>query len=338
MHYPAPDEDVILSSRVRLARNYEDIPFSPSMTGEMAQMAIDRVVSAVERAGQGEQYRLYSMKKMQAWARDKLVEHHLISYDLLKYADHSAALISTGDTISIMINEEDHLRIQGLLPGLQVSRAAELALNTDDMLAQGGKFAFDMRWGYLTACPSNTGTGLRASVMMHLPALSMTGQIGAVMQAFSKLGLTVRGVYGEGSAALGNLYQLSNQVTLGRTEEDMIRSVEVAAQQIIDHERATRRNQAEKDLVALQDRLMRSMGTLREARILSVKEFMRHYSNVRFAAGMGYVDIAPGALDKMMMDLQPGSLQTHAERQMTDREMDILRADVMRETLKVIGV
>lgn len=338
IHYPAPDEDVVLSSRVRLARNYEDIPFMACMSDDMAQQTVDRVIRSVETAGQGGQYRLYRMAKMQPWARDKLVEHRLVSYDLLKYADKSAALISTGDTISIMINEEDHLRIQGLLPGLQVSRAAELALNTDDMLSQGGKFAFDTRWGYLTACPSNTGTGMRASVMLHLPALSMTGQIGAVMQAFSKLGLNVRGLYGEGSAALGNLYQLSNQVTLGRTEEDMLRSLEVAAQQIIDHERATRSQQAEKDPVQLQDRLMRSLGILREARILTAKEFMRLYSNVRFAASLGEVDIAPGALDKMMMDLQPGSLQTHADRQMTEREMDILRADVMRETLKAIGV
>ena len=338
MHYPAPDEDVVISSRVRLARNYADIPFMPKMNDEMAAMTIDRAVKSVEAAGQGGQYRLYHMQKMQPWARDKLVEHHLISYDLLKYADKSAALISSGDTISIMVNEEDHLRIQGLLPGLQVSRVAELAMNADDMLSQGGQFAFDVRWGYLTACPSNTGTGMRASAMLHLPALSMTGQIGAVMQAFSKLGMTVRGLYGEGSAALGNLYQLSNQVTLGRTEEDMIRSLEVATQQIIDHERATRRQQEQKDAVALQDRLMRSLGILREARVLTAKEFMRLYSNVRFASGMGYVDLQPGSLDKIMMDLQPGSLQTHADRQMTDREMDILRADVMRETLKAVGI
>lgn len=338
VHYPAPDEDVVITSRVRLARNYDDIPFMPKMNEEWAAETLRRVTSSVENAGQAEQYRLYEMKSMEPWARDKLVEHHLISYDLLKHADKSAALISTGDTISIMVNEEDHLRIQGLLPGLQVSRAAELAMNADDMLARSGHFAFDVRWGYLTACPTNTGTGMRASAMLHLPALSMTGQIGAVMQAFSKLGMTVRGLYGEGSAALGNLYQLSNQVTLGRAEEDMIKSLEVATQQIMDHERATRRKQEQKDSVALQDRLMRSLGILREARVLTAKELMRLYSNVRFAAGMGYVDIAPGVLDKMMMDLQSGSLQTHAGRQMTDREMDILRADVMRETLKVIKV
>ena len=336
VHYPAPDEDVVISSRVRLARNYDDIPFIPKMNDEWAAETLKRAVVSVENAGQSDQYRLYEMKDMQVWARDKLVEHHLISYDLLKHADKSAALISSGDTISIMVNEEDHLRIQGLLPGLQVSRAAELAMSADDMLARGGNFAFDVRWGYLTACPTNTGTGMRASAMLHLPALSATGQIGAVMQAFSKLGMTVRGLYGEGSAALGNLYQLSNQVTLGRAEEDMIKSLEVATQQIIDHERATRRKQEQKDSVALQDRLMRSLGILREARVLTAKELMRLYSNVRYAAGMGYVDIAPGVLDKMMMDLQPGSLQTHADRQMSDREMDILRADVMRETLRVI--
>lgn len=338
MHYPAPDEDVVISSRIRLARNYSDIPFMPCMDDTMAQETLSRAVRAVEAAGKSEQYHLYRMREMPAWARNKLVEHHLISYDLLKYADKSAALISSGDTISIMVNEEDHIRIQGLLPGLQVSRAAELALSADNMLSGVASFAFDPRWGYLTACPSNTGTGLRVSAMLHLPGLSMSGQIGAVMQAFSKLGLTVRGLYGEGSAAMGHLYQLSNQVTLGRSEEDMIRSLEVAAQQIIDHERATRRQQAEKDPIGLQDRLMRSLGILREARVLNTKEMMRLYSNVRYAAGMGYVNVAPGLLDKIMMDLQPGSLQTHAEKQMPDREMDILRADVMRETLRAIGI
>ncbi len=335
--YPAPEEDVVLSSRVRLARNYEDVPFMPRMTPEWAEETIGRVTRCIEKSGQGEQYRLYRVKDMEPWDRDRLVEHHLVSYDLLRYADKSAALISSGETISVMINEEDHLRIQGLLPGMQIDRAAELAMGADDLLDGSGPIAFDSRWGYLTSCPTNTGTGLRASSMLHLPALSASGQIGAVMQAFSKLGLTVRGLYGEGSAALGNLYQLSNQVTLGRTEEDMVRSLIAATRQIIEHERAVRQKQEQMDAIALQDKLMRSYGLMREARVLSAKEFMRLYSNVRYAASMGYVDIAPGSLDRIMMDLQPGSLQSQAGHQLSDREMDVLRAQVLRETLKHIG-
>ena len=335
-NYPAPEEDVVISSRVRLARNYEDIPFMPTMTPEWAEETIGRVTRCIEKNGQSEQYRLYRMRDMQAWDKDRLVEHHLVSYDLLRYADKSAALISTGETISVMINEEDHLRIQGLLPGMQTERAAELAMAADDLLNGSGPIAFDSRLGYLTSCPTNTGTGLRASSMLHLPALSASGQIGAVMQAFSKLGLTVRGLYGEGSAALGNLYQLSNQVTLGRTEEDMVRSLAAATQQIMEHERAVRQKQEQMDPIALQDKLMRSFGLMREARVLSSKEFMRLYSNVRYAASMGYVNIAPGSLDRIMMDLQPGSLQSHAGHQLTDREMDVLLAQVLRETLKHI--
>lgn len=333
IRYPAPEEDVVVTSRVRLARNYQDVPFMPTMTPEWAEETISRVTDCMENSGKSSQFELYRMKDMPEWERDQMVEHHLVSYDLLKYADKSAALISSGETISVMVNEEDHLRIQGLMQGLQVERAAELALNMDDTLAESGPYAFDNRWGYLTSCPTNTGTGLRASAMLHLPALSASGQIGEVVQAYSKLGLTVRGLYGEGSAAKGNLYQLSNQVTLGRTEEDVVRSLTAAAQQIIEHERAVRRKQEESDSVALEDKLMRSYGLMREARMVTAKEFMRLYSNVRYAASMGYVHISPGALDKMMMDLQPGSLQALAGEKLTDREQDILRARMLRERL-----
>lgn len=333
-NYPAPDEDVVISTRVRLARNYRDVPFMPKMTPEWAEETIGRVTQCIERSGQSDQYQLFRMNGMEPWDKDRLVEHHLVSYDLLRYADKSAALISTGETISVMINEEDHLRIQGLLPGMQIDRAAELAFGADTLLEDSGPIAFDSRWGYLTSCPTNTGTGLRASSMLHLPALSASGQIGAVMQAFSKLGLTVRGLYGEGSAALGNLYQLSNQVTLGRTEEDVVRSLSAATQQIVEHERAVRQKKEQMDPIALQDKLMRSFGLMCEARVLSAKEFMRLYSNVRYAASMGYVNIAPGSLDKIMMDLQPGSLQSRAGRKLSDREMDVLRAEALRETLR----
>ena len=225
----APEQDVAISSRVRLARNYEDLPFSAKQTREHSAAVIARAQDALAAAGQLENYAFYKMSELDADARSGLVEHHLISYDLLKYATRAAALISSGKTVSIMLNEEDHLRIQGLLPGMQLERAAQLALDTDDILGASYPFAFDAQWGFLTTCPTNTGTGMRASVMLHLPGLARSGQMAAVMQAVAKLGLTVRGIYGEGSEGKGNLYQLSNQVTLGRSEEDVVRTLSTAA-------------------------------------------------------------------------------------------------------------
>ncbi len=212
----APEQDVVISSRVRLSRNYEDLPFSPKLTKEYAEEVIERTSEAVFNTENGAAYTLLRMSELEEDARSRLVEHHYISYDLLKYVNRSAAMVSSAGTVTVMLNEEDHVRFQGLLPGLQLERAAEMALKLDETLGERYPFAFDHQWGFLTACPANTGTGMRASVILHLPALSGAGQMGAVMQTIAKLGLTIRGLYGEGSEARGNLYQLSNQATLGR--------------------------------------------------------------------------------------------------------------------------
>ena len=174
---------------------------------------------------------------------------------------------------------------------------------------------------------------MRASAMLHLPAISQSGQIGAIMQAVAKLGLTVRGLYGEGSEAQGDLYQLSNQVTLGRSEEDVIRSLQAATEQIVGHERAMRERAEKKDMYALQDKLLRSWGEAVNARLMSAKEFMRRYSDIRYAASMGYLHAPLRALDCLMMDLQPGSLAVQAGKLIGEREGEILRAKLLREQL-----
>lgn len=328
--YLAPEQDVVLSSRVRLARNYGNVPFVPMMGDADAQETIARAEASVKASESGAEYQLLRMKELSKDARQRLVEHRLISYDLLKYADHSAALISGGETVSIMINEEDHLRIQGLLPGLQLERAAELAFSADDRLSKGAHFAFDAQLGYLTSCPTNTGTGMRASTMIHLPSLSVAGQTGAILQMVSKLGLTVRGLYGEGSEAQGYLYQLSNQVTLGRTEEDMINSLIAVTMRICGIERSLRDKLKAQDAPAAEDKLMRSIGTLAYARALPLPEFMRRYSDLRLAAVMGFAQTDLHALDVLMMDLQPSSLNVSAGKSLTDDEQNALRANKTR--------
>lgn len=332
----APEQDVVISSRVRLARNYEDLPFSLKQTREQAEAVIARAQEALVDAGQMENYALLRMGDLDTDARSSLVEHHLISYDLLKYASRAAALISSGKTVSIMLNEEDHLRIQGLLPGMQLERAAQLALDADELLGSGYPFAFDPQWGFLTSCPTNTGTGMRASVMLHLPGLARSGQMAAVMQAVAKLGLTVRGIYGEGSEGKGNLYQLSNQVTLGRSEDDVVHTLATAAQQMVENERSAREQLEKRNLLALQDRLWRSWGELTNAKLMTAREFMRRYSDVRFAASMGYLPIVQGELDQLMMDLQSGALAESAGRLLSDREAEILRAERLRKELPAL--
>ena len=329
----APDQDVVISSRVRLSRNYQDLPFSPKLTPEYANEVIDRTAKSVFSSKHGTSFMLLRMSDLENDARNRLVEHHMISYDLLKFANRSAAMVSSAGTISVMMNEEDHVRFQGLLPGLQLERSAEMALSLDEKVGEDYPFAFDTQWGFLTACPANTGTGMRACVILHLPALAQAGPMGAVMQSGAKLGLTIRGMYGNGADAQGQLYQMSNVATLGRSEEDVIRSLVAATEEIVNHERAMRENAEKKDMLQLQDALMRSWGETMHARLMSTKEFMRRYSDIRYAASLGYLHLPIPALDLLMMDLQPGSLGVRAGHLIGEREAEILRAKILREEL-----
>ena len=233
------------------------------------------------------------------------------------------------------IGEEPYACVR--VPGMQLDRCAELAQKVDTAIGEKYQMAFDNRLGYLTAFPTDVGTGMRASVLLHLPALTAQRQTGPVMQTVSKLGLTLRGFYGEGSEARGNMYVLTNQASLGRSEDDILRSVTAAAEQIVAHERQTREKAEKADMLALQDRLLRSYGEVMHARIMTAKEMARRLSDIRYAASMGYVHAPIGALDELLMDLQPGSLKRSAGRELSDREIDALRAERLRRRLEEIG-
>ena len=333
----APDQDVVISSRVRLSRNFEDLPFSPKLSKEYANEVIERTSHSVFSSKHGASFMLLRMADLEEDARNRLVEHHYISYDLLKYAGRSAAMVSSAGTVSVMMNEEDHVRFQGLLPGLQLERSAEMALTLDEKVGDDYPYAFDSQWGFLTACPANTGTGMRACVMLHLPALANAGQMGAVIQSVAKLGLTIRGMYGNGAEAQGQLYQLSNAATLGRSEEDVIRSLAAATEEIVGHERSMRETTEKKDMLQLQDTLMRAWGETMHARLMNTKEFMKKYSDIRYAASMGYLHLPIPAIDNLMMELQPGSLGVRAGRLIGEREAEILRAATLREELSKLA-
>ena len=332
-YHNAPEEDIVLSSRVRLARNYRDIPFAPAMDRDCADETIRRARNAINSSEEDLAFRTILMADLSKDQRIQLVERHLISYDLLNFSDRSAALISSGETLSIMINEEDHLRIQGLLPGMQLERVAELAYGADDLLCAQFEYAFDSQLGFLTTCPTNTGTGMRASVMMHLPALSISKRIGNVVQSVGKLGLTVRGIYGEGSEAQGNLYQLSNQVTLGRSEDDIIKMLMGVAAQTAVNERAVRKKLMSQDRLALEDRLLRSLGIMWSSRLMDTTELMKRYSDLRLAASLGIIKLRLIELDRLMMDMQPASLNVSLGKELDEREQKAYRADALRKRI-----
>jgi len=329
----APEQDVAVLSRIRLARNFEDLPFSPVISEDETELLIGRVQASVKNSGQSGSFRFERLNEMTEDERGLLLDRFQISSDLLKYAENAAVLLSQGETISIMVGEEDHLRIFGLMPGLQLERSADLAFTADGWLEKSGAYAFDSQFGYLTACPTNAGSGMRGSVILHLPTLRAAGQIARVTQEVAKLGLTLRGQYSDGNEADGNLYQLSSNASLGRTEEDVIRSLSAAARQIIEVERGVREKMLSQDELVLIDRLFRSIGILRNARLMGDKEWMQRWSDLRLAAVMGLIDASISEVDRLMMDMQPASLNAKVGKTLSERERGTARADLLREKM-----
>ena len=322
---------IVLSSRVRLARNYEDLPFRGRMTDAQSEECVRRTLDALRSLPQP--YAFLSLRGMEENEKKALVEAHMISPDLMDHGDRGAVLIRSDDKISVMMNEEDHLRIQGISPGENLPEAAENAFSIDDALQKQLSFAFDDQWGYLTACPTNAGTGLRASVMLHLPMLTLFKQMGKVNQLAAKLGLTIRGIYGEGSEAQGNLYQLSNQVTLGRTEKEIMDAVAATARQLAEMERVFRQKAWDKDTVAFEDQLFRSYGLLSNARRMPAKEFMAHWSNLRLGAAMGKLPVALTVCDALLTAAQPAHVQKAAGAVLNEKELDAFRSGLIRKAL-----
>ena len=323
--------DIVVSSRVRLARNYEDLPFLSRMTAQQSEQCVQRTLDALRALPQP--YTFLSLRGMEENEKKALVEAHMISPDLMEHAETGAVLIRGDEKVSIMMNEEDHLRIQGITPGENLAESAENAFAIDDALQGQLSFAFDAQWGYLTACPTNTGTGLRASVMLHLPMLTILKQMGKVNQLAAKLGLTIRGIYGEGSEAQGHLYQLSNQVTLGRTEKEIMDAVSVTARQIAEMERVFRQKAMEKDLNAFEDSLFRSWGLLCNARRMPIKEFMAHWSNLRMGAALKKLPVSLAVCDRLLTEAQPAHVRKSAGAALSDRETDARRSAIIREAI-----
>lgn len=328
--------DIVMSTRIRLARNLTGYSY-PIAYKEDEAYNIDKIVTGTLLDNdQGQSYTYLKMSELSSLERKVLVEKHLVSPQLIDPKRQGAIMLLTDETVSIMINEEDHVRIQCIFPGLQLEEAFAQANLVDDILEKKLPYAFDEQFGYLTSCPSNTGTGLRASVMMHLPALTMTKQIDRIIPAMSRLGMVVRGSYGEGSKALGNVYQVSNQITLGKTEKEIIDDLESITTRLIAYERKSREVLQEKSRVALENRLFRSLGTLKYARLLQTGEAARCLSDVRLGIDLDIIqDVDVSVLNELMIFMQPAFLQQYADAELSQEERDIFRAKLFRERLLI---
>ncbi|MCF8566040.1 protein arginine kinase [Alicyclobacillus tolerans] len=333
-----PEDDIILTSRVRIARNIDGIPFPSLETDSHAEEVIGKVTQALASPAMQPlgHFELLKAANMTDLDLQVLVEKHLISRDLVEAKDHAAIALRSDEVVSVMINEEDHLRIQCIMPGMRLDEAWRIASAVDDAFEKALPYAFHDRFGYLTACPTNVGTGIRASVMMHLPGLVVSGQINRLLAAVSQVGLTVRGLYGEGSNAAGNLFQVSNQVTLGESEEEIIGNLSSVVGQLIDHERAARRMLIQENRISLEDRICRSFGNLAYARRLDSKETLQRLSDVRLGIDLGIIKgVSAGILKELMVMTQPAFLQKYYNQELSPGERDIRRATLIRERLRL---
>lgn len=323
---------LVVSSRIRLARNIKGIPFPKRMDDSQKtemlksfKTLLDGV--SIEGVGTLKYINMDTVPQEETFA---MVERHIISPDFAKKAGPKGIVISENESVSIMLLEEDHIRLQVLKGGLKLCEAYEIAKKIEDVLSAGLTIAFDSQLGYLTECPTNLGTGLRASVMLHLPILEGSGNLGAIAESVSKIGLTVRGMYGEGSRSHAALYQLSNQVTLGISEQAAIENLSAIATQIVQKEITSREGLDKK---SLEDSVYRALGTLKYARVLSSEEMMNLLSSVKLGIQMGILeDVAPSLPMELLIEAQPYTLQK-ANGRMTPADRDVLRATLVRERL-----
>lgn len=327
--------EIVLSSRVRLARNISTLPFPPVADTDTREKVLSYVESAINKTGELKDGSFYTSGELSDIDMSFLMERHLISPEFLKAQSSRGLFVDKKEAISIMVNEEDHLRVQALKSGLDIKSSWEAADKVDDELAHSLEFDYNPSFGYLTSCPTNVGTGMRASVLVHLPGLVLTREIEKVIGRISKVGLTVRGFYGEGTDVLGNLFQISNQTTLGRSEEDIIGDLERVTQQVIEYEQNSRITLYKDAKEQIEDKIWRSYGILTHARVLASSEVMNLLSAIRLGLGMKTLtDLSLGLINELLLLSQPAHLQKFYGREMSPNERDMVRAELVRSKLK----
>lgn len=328
------DNNIVISTRIRIARNLMDYPFPCKLNEKGMNQVNDKVRDALINGNSAiaKDFQYIDFDNMTDTMKVSLVEKHLVSPEFISNTKGRALLLLNDGTVSIMLNEEDHIRLQVIEKGLCLDDAYDLADKIDTLLDERLKFAFDNNLGYLTQCPTNLGTGMRASVMMHLPALKKAGAMKMLTANLGKLGLTIRGAYGEGSSSKGDIYQLSNQVSLGISEKSAIENLKNITNQIIQQELKQRETLLKS--IETKDTIMRSLGILKTAYIMTHKEAIKLLSNVRFGICAGLIDnINIEKINDLMTEIQPATLMTILGEALSPKDRDIKRAEYLRGKL-----
>lgn len=331
-----PDSDVIVSSRIRLARNLEQFPFPQRMDDHQARLAADEIIKSFygREEEQRRQYLTVDLDSLSEVDRMALAEKHLISEDLARTGRNHRVIISRDEGLAIMINEEDHIRIQSMQAGLNLDGAFQAATKAALLLEERLTLAYNETYGFLTACPTNTGTGLRASAMAHLPGLVMTGRIRTIVDSLAKMSFAVRGYHGEGSKSQGDLFQISNQLTLGLSEEDLITDLKRMLAQLIEQERKARRELYRQRAAFVEDKIMRSLGLLKYARLMPAEEAMSLISDLRLGLALGLVHgFNTADVNRLISGIGPASIQKAYGKLMSPEERDVARAQTIRSLL-----
>jgi protein arginine kinase len=326
--------DVIISSRVRLARNLRHVPFATLATSEQEERVIEDVLNAARGSKHFKDGTYFDLSAMAESDRQLLVERRLISPALAARTGRDGVLVGPEERYSIMINEEDHLRFQAIFAGFEPAAAWSLVDSIESEVCNRLDVAYDTQFGYLTACPTNVGTGLRASILIHLPGLVLVQSVEQVLRGINQVGLTVRGFYGEGTDVVGSLFQISNQVTLGISESEIIETLERVVRQIIDYEYDARQTLVRDAHAQIEDKIGRAVGILSHARVLSGQEFMNLASAVRLGIGLGMLDRPETKLlNELMVQIQPSHIQRQVGSDLNTDQRDLHRANLVRSRI-----
>ncbi len=328
--------DIVISSRIRLARNLAGHLFPHRAKKIELEAILDQVLRAAFASKSFSDAVFCQVNRLQKIDRTVLVERHLVSPQFAEQARPSGLLVTRDEQAGVMINEEDHLRLQVMRPGLSLDAVWSEISRVDDELGDGVDYAFSEQFGFLTSCPTNTGTGMRASVLIHLPALAMEDQVSRTIKQLAPSEMTVRGFYGEGSEALGNLYQISNQLTLGRTESGILKRLDEIVVRFVELERKQRAELLESDRVRLEDKVFRALGVLERARILSSLEFMNTLSWLRLGVELGLIsEVDRAKLNELLVVAQPAHIQKTEQATLSAEERDFVRARIVRKKLNL---
>ena len=326
------DSDIVISSRIRLARNLKEFNFKRKMTQNDKEKLLEKVKFVTPGLGYG--LKFLKINDMDDITKMELVEKHLISPEMvLNKENDGAILINNEENICILINEEDHIRLQVFTSGLDLQNTLNLGIELDEKLDELLNFSFNKQYGYLTACPTNVGTGLRASVMVHLPALKMTGNLGKILKIVNSFGMTIRGAYGEESSARGDIYQISNNQTLGISEKEIVSNLENITKKVIEQERLARKYLA-KNTDDLEDKVYRSYGILTNARKISSDECDSLLSDIKLGTDLGIIEeLNDSKVKKLMLYTKPASLQKILGKQLDSNDRDKKRVEVIKKVV-----